>query len=232
MDAPSHLPPESSLCSDLHALPGPRGTSLSTLDLTVHTGCVTPLEIPHAPTPRSVLLLPGPSPLPVCRPLAPGQIPTGLESQAGLGEAAEACGLCGRAGRGSSDDAGQAVGGRYMVKEPPKAPWRPFARGSRGLSRQMGHRVQDRELGGPARRVWAACREFKAVSRGWEPQCGWGEGGWRVPTKLLPWSWKGHGHGPGRAERSNVGRGVCGGRSSRQGWGRGSAGGTPRRPSA
>ena len=104
-----HLPPESSLCSDLHALPGPRGTSLSTLDLTVHTGCVTPLEIPHAPTPRSVLLLPGPSPLPVCRPLAPGQIPTGLESQAGRGEAAEAGGLCGRAGRGSSDGEGQAT---------------------------------------------------------------------------------------------------------------------------
>lgn len=116
-----HLPPESSLCCDLCALAGPWGTSLSTLDLTVHTGRVTPLEIPHAPC--SVLLLPGPSPLPVCRPLAPGQIPTGLESQAGLREAAEACGLCGRAGRGSSGDAGQAVGGRYMVKEPPKAPW-------------------------------------------------------------------------------------------------------------
>ena len=77
-----------------------------------------------------------------------------------------------------------------------------------------------------ARRVWAACREFKAVSRGWEPQCGSGEGGWRVPTKLLRWSWRGHRRGVGRAEVSNVRGGVCGGRSSRQGWGRGSAGGT------
>lgn len=71
-----------------------------------------------------------------------------------------------------------------MVKEPPKAPWRPFARGSRGLSRQMGHRVQEREQavqsGGSGQPVESSRLCLRAGSLSVD-----GEWGWRVPTKLL-----------------------------------------------